>query len=131
MSEEIQEQNQAGKKPVYIWIFATVFIAPMCEDIFSGIVGLPHPLAVLTADSLVWLLAYRFLPNPKWGFIPYAIVMESWLIGGVLARYVMVPYLLTFLSPVTAHGISLIVYIALFCLLFKFGTRYVKPLKAA
>jgi hypothetical protein len=103
----------------------------MCEDIFSGIVDMPRPLAVLTANSLVWLVAYRFLPNPRWGFIPYAIFMQSVFIGGIPGRYVMVPYLITFLSPITAHGISMIFSIALFCLLFKFGTRYIKPLRTS
>lgn len=129
MSEEIQEQKQPEKKPVYIWIVATVFTASICEDILSGMVGMPRPLAVLTAHSLIWLVAYRFLPNPRWGFIPYAAFMESVIIGWVLERYVMVSYLIAFLSPIAAHGISIIFYIVLMYLIYKFTIRYATPLK--
>jgi hypothetical protein len=119
MTEEMQQNTQAIKKKLLRWVVVTSVVASVSKQILTGLVGMPRPLAFLLSQLLVLLLAYDYLPVPKWSFKNYIIGFGSVLVGWVSAIYVAVPYLKIFLPSVLAYGISFLAYGALLYFTFK------------
>lgn len=123
MAEAGQENRQWINKRLLKWLIVTSVISGVGKQILFRLVGMPRPLAFLLSELLAIFVAYDYLPEPKWSFRKYVIIFASVLIGGVLAWYVAIPYLETFLPPALAYGIPLVSYGVLVYFIFRYSAQ--------
>jgi hypothetical protein len=129
MSEARQENRLWINTGLLKWLIITSIISGIGKQILLRLVGMPRPLAFLLSQLLTMFVAYDYLPNPKWSFRKYAIILASLLIGGEFAFYVAAPYLETYLPTALAYGIPLFSYGVLVYFIFRYATQNMNPLK--